>query len=387
MTSKYSQNFKNLFNFSRIFARLCGCDVINVNYKMHWKTLAIFILMNMALGSLFYSNYVEVIVKGDVYNLLKTTSVVGTGVQGYAKFINVIKQKNNFRFVYNEILDMYETCELKSHAYTKWLAYNLALIKKLLLITFLIALMTSVGVIIVPIYMLIFMNKRVDVLPFAWPFIDGSTDIGFYITLVGHISCVIFGGYGNFANDSWLFIFASHVTLMKNVLKCKFDDLDEILKEFPKDPKKSKEPLDDIFKWHQKYLIFCNTIRDTFFWVIFIQIGFEFLGIICTIVCMFLDIWPPAPVYLIYLYSLLISYCSLGNLVELSNDDVIEMIYNSCWYNLTVSEQKMILIMLRESQKSKGISIGGVAPLSMNTALQITKTVYTMTMMLMESLN
>ncbi|XP_037826505.1 odorant receptor 67d-like, partial [Lucilia sericata] len=306
---------------------------------------------------------------------------------GYIKLVNVVKKEKIFRFMYKEILDMYETFEIKSLSYTKWLKYNILLVKKLQLATFIPVLFCSLGITAAPLYKWIFDNKHIDVLPFAWPFVDSSTEWGYYITLAGHLVCVVFGALGNFANDSILFIYVSHVTLVKNILQCKFDDLDEILKEFPKDPEKSRESLKDIFKWHQKYLFFCTAIKDTFFWVFFVQVSSECVGIVCTIVCMLMGIWLQAPVYLLYLYSLLISYCSLGNLVELSNEDVIDMIYNSCWYYLTVPEQKMILIMLRESQQATGISIGGVAPLSLNTALQITKTVYTITMMLNESLN
>ncbi|XP_046810102.1 odorant receptor 67d-like [Lucilia cuprina] len=306
MSNKYSQQFKNLFNFSRNFARFCGCDIISDNYKKDWKTLVVFLVINIALGSILYSNYVDVIVKGDVYVLLKTTSVIGTAVQGYTKLVNVVNKEQKFRFMYKEILDMYESFEINSLSYTKWLKYNILLVKKLQLVTFIPVLLVSCGLTAVPLYKWIFDNTRLDVLPFDWPFVDSSTELGYYITLAGHL----------------------------NILQCKFDDLDEILKEFPKDPEKSEEPLKDIFKWHQKYLLMITVI-----------------------------------------------------IIPLQNDDVIDMIYNSCWYYLSIPEQKMILTMLRESQQATGISIGGVAPLSLNTTLQITKTLYTITMMLKKSLN
>lgn len=78
---------------------------------------------------------------------------------------------------------------------------------------------------------------------------------------------------------------------------------------------------------------------------------------------------------------------NFNNIFFLQNEDVIDMIYNSCWYNLNVSQQKMVLIMLRESQQAEGISIGGIAPLSLSTALQMTKKIYTFSMMLKQFLN
>ena len=58
------------------------------------------------------------------------------------------------------------------------------------------------------------------------------------------------------------------------------------------------------------------------------------------------------------------------------------IIYDSNWYQLTVMEQKMIIIMLREAQQAEGMSIGGMAPLSLSTSLQLTKTFYTFSMIL-----
>lgn len=42
------------------------------------------------------------------------------------------------------------------------------------------------------------------------------------------------------------------------------------------------------------------------------------MGIVSTIVCVFLNIWPPGPAFLIYLLTLFYSYCSLGNIVEVA---------------------------------------------------------------------
>lgn len=119
---------------------------------------------------------------------------------------------------------MYETFELKSLAYKESLKYNISLVKKLLAIIFAIVFLVSIGVTMMPLYMLIFQNIRVDIMPFIFPYIDTSTDFGFYLTFVLHIICVFFGAYGNFVVDCWLFIYAAHVPLLKNILKCKFDD-------------------------------------------------------------------------------------------------------------------------------------------------------------------
>ncbi|KNC22432.1 putative odorant receptor 67d [Lucilia cuprina] len=372
MSVRYSEKFVKIFDTTRRFAMLCGVDVLNENFKMCWKTLAIFLLINFAIAFTFYTNYVEAFVKDNIYNILKSTSILGTGLQGYTKFINVLKQQENFRFLYHDIEEMYKTYELKSLAYRNCLNSSISLANKLLAILLTLITVTALIVVGVPVLILIFRGTRIEIMPFHIPYIDIDTDFGYYFTLVVHIVAVFFGGFGNFVIDSWLFVFTAHIPLKKNILKCKLDDLDKILEEHPRNLEKTKEPLSDIFKWHQKYLHFSNVIKDSYYWVIFVQVSTEFFGIISTIVCMFLGIWPPAPAYLLYLFAMFYSYCSLGNIVEVSNDEVIFIIYDCCWYKLTSSQQKMVLIMLRESQQATGFSIGGVAPLSMNDDYRMT---------------
>lgn len=81
VAGKYCKRFNRIFSLTRAFSLMCGVDVIEKNYKPGFKTLAVFILINCAVFFSFYTNYVEVVVKGNVHNLLKSTSVIGTGLQ------------------------------------------------------------------------------------------------------------------------------------------------------------------------------------------------------------------------------------------------------------------------------------------------------------------
>ncbi|XP_055376360.1 odorant receptor 67d-like [Condylostylus longicornis] len=76
-------------------------------------------------------------------------------------------------------------------------------------------------------------------------------------------------------------------------------------------------------------------------------------------------------------------YCIIGTICENAADEVIDLIYEIDWYLLKVSNQKIILIMLIKSQQKELFTVAYVAPLSVNTALQVTKTVYSYWMMLM----
>ncbi|KAM7358162.1 odorant receptor 67d-like [Cochliomyia hominivorax] len=387
MTSRYSENFESFFNITRFFSAMCGADIFNKNYRMSWVTWCIIVLINGAIIFNIYSMYVGVAKHNDLTQILKCLSMFGAGVQGYAKLINAIKHQESFRFIHNEIMGIYVDYERKTKIFHCVLKGSITLNKKVIIFAIIFVFMSFLAIVFVPILYNLIFDERAFIMPFFFPYIDYESDFGYYLTSAFHVLCIFFGAFGNFVSDSWCFLFVAHIPLVKNILQIKFNILDEILTGEKKNAKDVNVIIKDIFQWHQKYIVFCNTIKDIFFWVIFVQVSSEFISIVCTVVCLFLGVWPAAPAFLVYSFLLFVGHCFLGNLMELSNEDITSMITNSCWYMLSISQQKMILIMLRESQKAKGMSIGGVVPLSMNTALQMTKTIYTISMMLNNFLN
>lgn len=274
MLRKYGEQFEKNFNLTRTFSSICGLDVINKNYKPCWKTFSVFLLINFSIGLTFYTNYIEIVLNGNIHNLLTTAAILGTALQvkhlyefslitfevnfknlkGYCKMFNVVVNQKTFRLIYYEISEIYETYELRAEPYKDCLKNSVTLVKHLLSTLLLFIGITTTFIIGLPIYMSIFKNIRMELLPFKFPYIDMETNFGYYLTTTAHIIAVFFGAFGNFVIDSWLYTFAAHVPLIKNLLKCKFNDLDNILEMEPKDMKKVLISIKDIIKWHQKYI-------------------------------------------------------------------------------------------------------------------------------------
>ncbi|KAM7358161.1 odorant receptor 67d-like [Cochliomyia hominivorax] len=387
MTTKYSTKYIKFFNFVGLFSEICGVNVTQENYHMIWITWALIALINGAIGFSFYTMYVGIRINNDLTVILQCLCMMGTGVQGYAKLINAVLRPQRFASLHREVCVFYKTFERKNQNYQKLLGESILLVQKILSVLFGVILIATNIILFTPVFYKMIFKERTFIMPFILPYIDYNTDYGYYMTSAFHVICVFFGAFGNFVSDMWCFIFAAHIPLIKNILKAKFDELDELLDNESMQISEINKALKDIVIWHQTYINYCGNITELFFWVIFVQVAMAFISIVCTIVCILLGAWPAAPAFLFYSFLLFYAYSSLGNLVEISNDDVILMIYDSCWYKLNASQQKVILFMLRESQRAENMSIGGVAPLSLNTALQLTKTIYTFSMMLRQSLN
>ena len=157
------------------------------------------------------------------------------------------------------------------------------------------------------------------------------------------------------------------------------------------------------FKFFFRYV---KQVEQSYYGVIFVEISTAVVNVCCTLFSIIVGGWPAAFSYLLYSSTMLYAYCGLGHLVELSvisvfsnsifsyhffisfqNDEVLNVIYGGClWYELSVPEQKLILLMIRKSQRPTNLTIGNIMPLSMSTALKLTKTIYSYKMMLLNFL-
>ncbi|XP_037943821.1 putative odorant receptor 83c [Teleopsis dalmanni] len=111
-----------------------------------------------------------------------------------------------------------------------------------------------------------------------------------------------------------------------------------------------------------------------------IQINIQLLTCAFTILmCLYLVLvtdWIGAYPLLFICFISMYVYCILGTISETCNEDIYTEIYNISWYNLLVPQQKVVRLMLMQSQMLNQIMFAGLWPLSVDTGLIITKRLY-----------
>ncbi|XP_075146694.1 odorant receptor 67d-like [Haematobia irritans] len=368
----------------RICAYICGTDIMNPKFRIHALTRMVFFVVNLILFCTFYTLYVGIWVERDWTKPLQTLCMIGSVAQGYCKMVNAVWYIKEHRFLVMEVREIYEEYEKKHAEYRFYLKKSITRVIrgiKSMAAVYIIA--VAELVLLVPWYFFIY-NKRIFVMQFILPGIDPETDFGYYITNCVHCLCMTFGAFGNFAADSLFVAHVSHIPLLKDILRCKFHDLNKVLEDDNlENQNEVRDMLRNIFQWHQKYISKIEIIKATYFWMVFVQVSTGGVSILCTLFCLLLGSWIGGDCYLMYCLAILYLYCGLGTLVEIANDDVVTACYNDVnWYMLPVAERKMLLNMLMAAQSTTGITVGSILPLSMNTGLQLTKAIYTSTMML-----
>ncbi|XP_058985013.1 odorant receptor 67d-like [Musca domestica] len=237
----------------RLSSKYCGCDVLNPEWKMNLLTWTVITFINMFSILTCYTVYVSIYLEGEWSHSLQALAMVGSGVHGYAKLLNAIRNKAYFRFLVDELHTIYKEYNEKKHSdYRAYLHKTMnRTVVGLKSMGIVYAIVVCSLITVVPFYRFFF-NQRVFIMQFLLPGLDPKVERDFIIMNVVHFFSILFGGFGSFAADLCFFLLVFHVPLYKDILSCKFQEINEALEL--DEMERSGELLRDIFEWHQRYM-------------------------------------------------------------------------------------------------------------------------------------
>ncbi|XP_036342556.1 odorant receptor 67d-like [Rhagoletis pomonella] len=375
------ENYNKVLTIVRFCSRLIGVDVVNPNYKFNAVTA--FVAIAIAWNFLCSMNMVYKDIATDWTVLLDVFAPISCATQGAIKLYSVTRYSELYRQLALEIGEIYEKYEKIGRKYKKKLQEWNGSMRKILIIGALIYFASACLALIAPLIVYILKGERHLIILCQMPYIDATTNQGYFITIVYNILCVFIAAFGLYAFDLYVFLFLTHSMFYYDIFELKVSDLHELLQHNSKD-KRITPTLNDIAEWHQYYLEFTDNCNFIFFWTITSHMICTTLGILSTLLIIMLKDWPGAYPYIFLCFVWLYMYSILGTRVEICNDQFCDGIYDIQWYDLEVADQKTVLLMLTKSQVPRIITIAGVEPLSVNTALKITRSIYSLAMMVMQ---
>ncbi|XP_055852015.1 odorant receptor 67d-like [Episyrphus balteatus] len=374
-----SEEFSKVIRVGRICSAVCGADVFDPKYKFNNVTRAV--VFCIVVYFIFSVYTVQLKISENWTVALEAFCMVGSVLQGISKLVSGIAYKNKYQEAQKFLDSIYLKYEEKGDDYVKALEKCISRTRVVLKSVALLYFFVVASLISVPIAIWIFTGKRLLVMQFYLPYLDTKTTHGYLATIGMQSTCLVFGAFGNFAGDLFLLVYFGHANVLVDIFVLKGKELSEMATDFGSP--KVQYKLNEVIKWHQTYSSFIAKIDSIYYWSNFTQITTSGLSIVLTLVIMFVGDWPGAYSYLTISFVMLYLYCGMGTLVEIANDRILNEIYEIHWYILTVPQQKCIRYMLMKAQSPIEITVGGVAPLSVNTGLQVTKTVYSVFMMLL----
>ncbi|XP_073836929.1 odorant receptor 67d isoform X2 [Musca autumnalis] len=318
MPASVVQRYEMFVRVVKLCCGICGANVFKPDYRMNILTWIVIFFINLYFAFTGYTLYVNIYVEKDWAHILQVLCFLGSALQGYCKLFNVIWNKEHFRYMIDELRLIYTKYSDEHMEYDTCLQKSIKSADKFIKFMAIMHVVVSMCLIgIVPFYRVVF-DQRIFVMHCLFPGVDPNTEYGYLITNAMHSICIVFGAFGNFAADLMFFIFVRHFPLFKDILKCKFHDLNEVILGDEEQMRSCNILLKDIIQWHQNYMRYVTSVKDTYFWVIIVELATVALSIGSTLFCLIMGMWPGGQTYLVYCFMMLYMYCGLGTVVEVT---------------------------------------------------------------------
>ncbi|XP_017473047.1 PREDICTED: odorant receptor 67d-like [Rhagoletis zephyria] len=368
----------------KICSRLLGVDVTSKDFKVNSKTA--FVMVAIFAYYLCSVYTINKYIATDWTVMLDVFSPVSCNAQGMVKLMSALLYAKLYRKLAVQLGEIYEKYQVMGKRYEEKLVEWNRNMKRILITIGVAYSITALIIVCTPVVLYILKGERHLVLLCEVPGFDINSPHGYWVNNGFNAMCVLIAAFGLYAGDLYLFLYLTHSIFFFDIFKLKVSDLHEMIEQNAHD-KRITKMVDDIVEWHQFYLTFNDNCNLLFFWTISAHIVCTTLGILSTLLIIMLKDWPGAYVYILVCFLWLYMYCILGTRIETCNDQFCSGIYDINWYSLDVRNQKAIRLMLMQSQAPRNITIAGIEPLSVSTALKITRTIYSIVMMVLRFQN
>ncbi|KAH8388370.1 hypothetical protein KR093_005140 [Drosophila rubida] len=384
MSLKPSESFMDIMRFVCFINRCVGADIYQKNYRMN-----IFTVMSMFV-ILIYSGFTisTLISESNWIFSLRVMVMTGQLIQGTNKMFVIVTNTKALYELNQSVFVIYKKYEdhpdprFATDLLTSCRRLNRALI--VVGISYVVAIS---GMIILPLTFNMMTGDRQLIMQFHVPGIDVKTETGLWLTQMSHSFVLIVGAIGMFAGDMVIIVHLLQTYIFSDVLRLKIDGFNKFVDKPGEQPDSEiQELLVDMIEFHQEYIRFlsrCNKLLNS---IVSTQVITAAACFVLTLFVLLTTNWPGGYAYAIALIPNLYIYCILGTLLGNCNDDIMYEVYNISFYNLKARHQREVLFMLGKTQRTDMIQLVGIVPLAVSTALQITKTIYSVAMMMVRVL-
>ncbi|XP_062542279.1 uncharacterized protein LOC134210252 [Armigeres subalbatus] len=304
--------FQSIVLLARQMAGFCGVDLLADNYKPNLRTALTFIGCTSYIFTSMYSAWYYF---PDVYKMLQALAPVGMAFQGCIKLCVALVHRKFFQGSAKFLEDFHQrhATRPEDNAVLLGLMKKLHLASRMLLCAYVLAIL---GFGLYPVYVYVMYGERTFAINVLLPGIDPDTHWGYVLTVAYQMFLLAIAMAGISAFDTTFMIFVSNLAGLVDVYTNKLKELDRLLEKRKTKPAEVRTLVREILIAHY------GIVRRDY------------------------------------------------------NDEVILAINGTMWYMLDKSQLKMIQFMLHRCQNPSNLTVGGFAPLNIETFVEIMKTIY-----------
>ncbi|XP_029724633.1 odorant receptor 2a-like isoform X2 [Aedes albopictus] len=208
------------------------------------------------------------------------------------------------------------------------------------------------------------------------PWIDADSPNGYIITMSFQLCMIIFTVFGMSAADSAILLFVCSLAGFVDVFKNELNELNVMVEEKPRKEQKIREKVREICVQHLTVIEYESDLDERYFTTCFVQVVSATVGLSSALFLAYVARYIPGFALMLVLSAQLFEFCLLGTVLYVKNEEITEAIYEAKWHLLEKPQQRCIALMLHKSQNFVEMTVGGLAPLNMETFVAIMKSIY-----------
>lgn len=283
-----------------------------------------------------------------------------------------------------KIEDYIKTCEQSPEAQPILLSY-LKMLEKVVLIGLVFMLLGGVAMALAPILIYLIFGRMQFLFYCFIPFVDYTSHPGFEIHVVMHGWMVLFFIFAVGPMVGIVVLFLAMAGIEVDILRMRLSGLSETIVKNNDSHAEHERELKRIYYDHQDLVEFMGDLEEM---LSMMELMDHF--ILGSQICMSLficiqEFWLPG--YIIVLFGTGFFFMSnlLGTIIEWKFEKLMMDVWDVPWYLMNLKNQKDYLYFLANTQKTDWLTVGGQAPLCLDTFVRLYKGIYSDLMILRET--
>ncbi|XP_037039731.1 odorant receptor 67d-like [Bradysia coprophila] len=359
------------------FLELLGM-VIGLEMSYSWKNNIRFgitkFLTVLCWSQFFYTQFVN-IYQGNAFKSFEVFAIYGVGISTLVKIWCHGKYHINVHAIHESSLKI---CQRNTGSRGDRLNQRVQNNFHFLKCVTLSAIVLIIIYLFYPVKSFLIDGKLVPLVPVEFMFIDQSTLSGYIIA-----SCIMTtaGIYGTILTTymglTFVLIIINY-SLRVDLLEIDIEELNDMWSDTSKSTAAYRRLfLRNIIRKCIDMREYVAEIKNIFAVKMFIFFAFSYLSQILCYYQIFVNNWIPGFALAFGFFLEMNLYCMMGTKAAIENERSCFIITQSKWYTYDLKSQKLMLTLLCANMNSQELWIGPIAPLSVYTATQMIKGIYT----------
>ncbi|XP_055645243.1 odorant receptor 67d-like [Toxorhynchites rutilus septentrionalis] len=370
---KFEQNYRQNLKLSGSI----GLDVLDYGYRFGGRTL---LTLMVAITATFMSSYAFLfgLYQADMLKVMDVIPFFMIIFQGVMEAMKRMLNPTKYRVLLEKSKRLFEHLnqnEGNSKELYDALQYTLTL-QRLLVYWY-----SIIYVIVISItFAISFVGEKQLPMPLLLPGIDESSTTGFILLTAIDLVQMIVGNRGYITFDSHFLFMVFPISGYVNAIENEINTLNSMLNAVTRDQKAISAQFLRIFSLHQMLDEFEISFENEWAMSNLMKIGSAILGLVSCLSLVFVGGSVRTYLTLGLFFTQMTQYCLMGTIITVKNEHLVKALYTIEWYLLHHREAKHLVLMLQRAQNAPCATIGGIAPLDVETYVQIMKTIYSFVM-------